>query len=117
MAFPNKRGPTRRFGISLCRPGDAIQLVREPKHPADENAIAVFGHDIQLGYVRSERAAFVARILDGGHEASAIFQEATQFGCVIRVAFDGEAPTLPPVRAAVRQVDGEFWPDAIYPEE
>lgn len=59
--YPNKRGPARRFGIALCQPGDPIELRREPKNQFDEFAIAVFETGgIQLGYVRSERAAWLA---------------------------------------------------------
>ena len=117
---PNKRGPARRYGIALCAPGDPIELRREPKNEYDENAIAVFGHDTQLGYVRSERAALLAPMIDRGRELCAIFQEGTNYGAVIRVAFDGETPTLPEPGGGDPTSDDSrdgFYPDDIYPDE
>lgn len=114
---PNKRGPTRRFGIALCQPGDPIHLRREPGNKFDEYAIAVFGaDDIQLGYVRSERAAWLAPILDRGELVTAIFQEATAYGCAVRIAFGNEAPNLPPPRPA-HEADVDFWPDEEWPDD
>jgi len=117
-AHPNKRGPTRRFGISLCRPGDPLELRREPKNEFDEYAIAVFGpQDIQIGYVRSERAVLIAPMLDRGREVAIIFQAETESGCWARVAFDGELPVLPPIdemeETSTEGVDDDpgFWPD------
>lgn len=115
---PNKRGPSRRFGIALCRPGDAIELRREPRNQFDEFAIGVWGKDVQLGYVRSERAAWLAPMLDRGRTVTAIFQEATDYGCAIRIAFDGERPALPPPTDRpdvdpdfAADDDPGFWPD------
>jgi len=82
----------------------------------------VFGHDIQIGYVRSERAVLIAPILDRGREVAAIFQAETDFGCWARVAFDGEQPVLPVVdEVEDGSVDGtdedsEFWPDEVPPD-
>jgi hypothetical protein len=115
--YPNKRGPGRRFAIALCKPGDPVELRREPKNKHDEFAVAVFGADeIQLGYVRSERAAWLAPIMDRGEELTAIFQEATDYGCAVRVAFDGEQPTLPPAHSPPPS-DPDFWPDEEWPDE
>lgn len=72
--------------------------------------------DIQLGYVRSERAAWLAPILDRGVDVTAIFQEATDYGCAIRVAFDGATPDLPPA-SAKPPPDPDFWPDEEWPDE
>lgn len=114
--YPNKRGPTRRFAIALCRPGDPIELRREPKNKFDDFAIAAFEKGgVQLGYVRSERAAWLAPRMDRGITMMAIFQEATAYGCAVRVAFDGEFPTLP---AASTQPGAEpdWWPDEEGPD-
>src|SRR4051812_30520632 len=94
--FPNskKRGPTRRFAVGLCRPGDPVELRRELKNEFDEFAIAVHNREgMMMGYIRSERAAFIAPMLDRGREVQAIFQEETHYGAVIRAAFDGVVPT------------------------
>lgn len=50
--YPNARGPTRRFEIVLCVPGETIELRREPKNPADSRAIDVYSlRGVQLGYI------------------------------------------------------------------
>lgn len=116
---PNKRGPTRIFGIGLCAPGDPIELRREPGNQFDEFAIAAYAQGIQIGYVRSERAAFLAPMLDRGREIAAIFQERSIYGCAVRIAFDGEAPTLPPPGEAADDAS-DFVPDddpGFYPDE
>ena len=115
--YPNRRGPSRRYAIALCAPGDAIELRREPDNRYDEYAIGVFdGRGGQLGYVRSERAAWLAPLLDRGAEVAAIFQEATSYGCAVRIAFDGTLPTLPPTSVQVSK-PLDWWPDEEPPED
>lgn len=54
---PNKRGGDRRFEALLCAPGEPIELVPEPRNPADPNAVAVFSiRGVQIGYLTAERA-------------------------------------------------------------
>ncbi|WP_285020270.1 HIRAN domain-containing protein [Novosphingobium sp. fls2-241-R2A-195] len=97
--YPNKgKMPGRRFEIALCAPGDPLELRPEPKNPADENAIAVYSErDVQIGYVTAERAPRIGQLIRQGHTITAIFQEATCYGAVARLAFDGEQPTLPDI--------------------
>lgn len=111
--FDNKRGPTRRFEIAICVPGEPVQLRREPKNPADSRAIGVYSmREVQIGYIRAEQAQWIGAMLDS---MVAIFQRADTFGAVIRVTFDGSAPLLPKslpskaVRGAVCPDDGD-WP-------
>jgi len=96
VGFENKRGgPSRRFEVEICRPGEPIELVPEPKNPADPRAIAVYStRGIQIGYIRAERAPLVGNALRRGG-VKAIFQQSTPWGAVIRVHFDGSEPTLP----------------------
>ncbi|MFV1919163.1 HIRAN domain-containing protein [Sphingomonas sp. MJ1 (PH-R8)] len=123
-AHPNTRGPTRRFELAMCAPGEPVKLVPEPKNPKDENAIAVFScRGIQLGYLTAERAPFIGGLMKAGHEVQCIFQELTDYGGVIRAAFDGEAPALPPKKAGEpenRNSDGdpepEWYPDEDWPD-
>lgn len=124
MAHPNKRGPTRAFGIALCRPGDSIDLVPEPENPADEWAVAVYDErKIQLGYLTSERAPYISKMLAIGRDLTAIFQHATPWGAVIRVAFDGDQPVLPAVadRPEVEREGADndigFYPDEVWPDQ
>jgi hypothetical protein len=121
--FDNKKGPTRRFEIELCRPGEPIELRPEPKNPADEHAVAVYSiRGLQIGYIKAERAAWIGGMIRQGREMAAIFQESTSWGAVVRVAFDGEVPTLPTKRDSGDSVVGAddsdigFWPDEEWPE-
>lgn len=96
--YPNRRGPGRRFEIALCQPGEAVELRHEPKNPADPLAIAVFSaRDVQLGYLTAERAALIGGFIRGGRDVEAVFQRASTYGAVIRVAFDGATMDLPSV--------------------
>jgi len=54
----------------------------------------------------------LARIIDRGEEIVAVFQEATTYGCVVRAAFGGDQPILPP---ASKTIDSqvEWWPDDV----
>lgn len=115
--YPNKRGPTRRFAISLCRPGDRVQLVPEPNNPADSRAVQVHNADgIVMGYLSAERCGWIGRMIAEGREIKAIFQEATTFGAVIRLSLDGRPPELPPVRDVPNQ-STDWWPDYIPPDD
>ena len=116
--YPNQRGPARRFELEICRPGEPIELRPEPKNKFDEHAIAVFScRGIQLGYLASERAVLIGTLWRQGHETRAIFQALDTKVGWIRVAFEGEEPTLPaPSGNRVESVDGDdgFWPDPTY---
>ena len=121
---PNPKGPTRRFGINLCRPGDPIELRREPRNRADENAVAVFDkRDIQIGYLTAERAPWIGGMIANGREIRAVFQEATSWGALIRVAFDGAEPVVPErsIRSDIEVPEGadpdpDWQPDEDWPE-
>lgn len=115
---PNKRGPTRRFAIALCKPGAPVQLVPEPKNPADPLAVMVLNKEgMQMGYLTAERCGWIGGMLGQGREIQAVFQEATEYGAVVRVAFDGEASTLPAPRSRPAARD-EFVDDdpGFYPD-
>lgn len=113
VQHPNKKGPTRRFAIDLCRPGDPVQLVPESKNPADQNAIMIWNSDgMQMGYVPAERTMLIHRAWHDGKDVRAIFQGAAESGAWIRVAFDGE-PVLPEAaaRPTANHVEPDFYPD------
>lgn len=109
----NKRGPTRRFEIALCVPGEPIELRPEPRNPADENAIAVYScRGVQIGYLTAERAPFIKAIIARGEEVVAVFQRTAAYGAVIRAAFDGERPALPePSTHTPPAPADDFYPD------
>lgn len=121
---PNKKGPTRRFEIAMCLPGEPVALIPEPKNPADPRAIAVYSaRHIQIGYVRAERAQFIGSALSRGG-VSAIFQCSEQWGATIRAHLDGTEPVLPAADDSrvsdwppPGSQDADWWPDEIYQEE
>lgn len=116
--FPNRRGPTRRFGIKLCAPGDPVELRPEPKNRHDGNAIAIYERGgIQLGYVPADKCQWFHSAMSRGVEIVAVFQEANEHGAVVRVGFD-HTPSLPERQTSERdQFDEDFPPDPIYDED
>lgn len=117
--YPNKRGPTRRFELELCVPGEPAQLVPEPKNPADPRAIAVYStRGVQIGYLTAERCGWIGGMIEQGREIRAVFQEKTRHGAVIRAAFDGEEPVLPAEKPpAPPRDDHGFYPDDPGPDD
>lgn len=122
---PNKRGPSRRFELNICRPGEPVALIPEPKNPKDENAVGVFSErGVQLGYLKAERAPWIGGMLKQGREITAKFQGKAAFGGWIRIAFDGAQPDLPPDPPAERtEIDEfadepapDFYPDQEWPD-
>jgi hypothetical protein len=115
---PNKRGPTRRFEIRLCKPGEPIELRPEPKNRADPRAVAVYSErGVQIGYLTAERAPMVGSWIAKKRKLTAVFQERATFGAVIRVGLDGEMPTLPAPRPEHRYQDEDFWPDPVWDDD
>jgi hypothetical protein len=118
--YPNKRGPSRRFELEICQPGEPVELRPEPKNPADPRAVAVYScRGIQLGYLTAERCGWIGGMISDGREMQAVFQEKTHYGAVIRAAFDGETPVLPAAGSPSDQLDSDsgFYPDFIPPDE
>jgi hypothetical protein len=114
--FPNRRGPTRRFAIGLCRPGDRVFLLAEPKNPADPRAVMVLNSEsMMMGYITAERCGWIGAMIAEGRELKAIFQEPTLYGALIRVSLDANEPDLPPERVVSRQID--WWPDDAPPDD
>lgn len=114
--YPNKRGPARRFELEICQIGEPIELRPEPDNPADEHAVAVYScRGIQLGYIPSVRAVRIAQLFRQGADVRAIYQGPRGNGGLIRVAFDGNNPDLPPDQH--RDPEPDFYPDDIYPDD
>jgi hypothetical protein len=118
-----KPGISRRFEIALCRPGEPVSLHLEPDNPVDPSAIAIYSaRAIQIGYVSADRTGLIGSRMRAGIEVRAIFQQATRSGAIIRIAFDGEEPSLPasesakaPPQTAID--DNGFWPDETWPDD
>jgi len=115
--YENKRGPGRRFEIEICKPGEPVQLIPEPKNPADPRAVAVLSmRGVQIGYLTAERCGWIGGMIADGREIKAVFQHKAAYGAVIRAAFDGEVLTLPsPPKPPTEEPD--FWPDYIPPDD
>jgi hypothetical protein len=117
FANPRRKGqPTgdRQMEILLCEPGEAVTLKHEPTNKADQNAIAVYSaREVQIGYVSADRTLLVHRAWGEARAVRAVFQEATSWGCAIRVTFDGNEPVLPPPRSAEYGLEpmNDFSPD------
>lgn len=124
MQYDNKNGPTRQFEIAMCVPGERVDLIPEPKNPADSQAIAVYStRGIQIGYIRAERAPMISKAMRDGI-VSAIFQQKERWGATIRAHLDGSVPVLPlptDSRAAdwppPPSEDADWWPDEEWPDE
>ncbi|WP_231634726.1 HIRAN domain-containing protein [Novosphingobium sp. KN65.2] len=115
--YENKRGPTRRFEISMCKPGEPIELRLEPDNPADPRAVAIYStRGIQLGYVNAERCGRIGKMIREGRIVTAVFQEATRYGAAIRVAFDSDYPKLPEPQETVDQ-EPDWYPDEEWPDD
>ncbi len=94
-AHPNADGGNRRSEIAFCDPGELLQLIPEPKNPHDEHAIAVFSaRNFQIGYVASQRAVYLKKLMRDGHDIEAIFQDVAPYGAIARVGIDRK-PVLP----------------------
>ena len=121
--FANKgKSPGRRFEIAMCKPGEPVALRPEPKNPADPLAIAVYSdRNVQLGYLTAERAPRIGQLMRLGHEITAVFQEATRHGAVIRVGFDGEHPAFPKPRHPADETklagSADWYPDEVWPDD
>lgn len=118
--FPNKRGdPARRFEIALCRPGDRVELVPEPKNRHDPRAILILSErGVPMGYVTAERAPLIGKLMAEAAEVRAVFQAATATGGIVRVAFDGAVPLpLPPSGPPAPPVPPDFWPDPLWDDD
>lgn len=115
--YLNRDGSNRQFAIRMCDLGEQMELRPEPRNKHDERAVAVFSaRGKQIGYLPAERSPQIVKMIGEGREVRAVFQEETEFGAAIRVAFDGDEPVLPERRAEeppvpVGDPDTGFWPD------
>lgn len=115
---PNRKGPSRRFEIAMCEVGEPVDLIPEPKNPADPRAVAVYScRGIQIGYLTAERCGWIGGMIRKGG-VSAIFQGTASYGAIIRVGIEGAEPVLPEHPAEHRSIpDADFYPDYIPPDD
>lgn len=63
--FRNADGRTRQEELALCRPGERVELRREPHNTHDRMAVALFSiRGSQLGYLNREHAAWIGALID-----------------------------------------------------
>ena len=116
LDFPNERGPNepggnRRFELALMRPGDPVELRREPKNPADPRAVGVFSErGVRIGYLTAERCGWIGGKLMRGEEVRVVYQAPGRTAAVIRARFGGGEPTLPDGRDGGAEGDAESEP-------
>jgi len=99
----NHDGTCRQCELAACQPGDPLRLVREPKNPHDQNAIAIVtGRGIRAGYLSRQLAQVHAGKMDRGAEPRAIVERikgaglpGAMLGLVMRVNTEGEEQELP----------------------
>ena len=61
----------RRYAYEHIRPGEPLELVREPADQNDSHAVAYHHHGVHLGYV-PKRHRWIAKALDDGLRLTAI---------------------------------------------
>jgi hypothetical protein len=101
--YDNEDGSSRQLELEECRPGDPLDLVREPTNRHDPQAVAIFtASGTRVGYLSRDRAAWIASKIDRGIPANAIVEAVpgldrpgTTLGLVMRVSLDGSLPELP----------------------
>jgi len=64
----------RRYVYGFIKPGDALELVREPDHSQHHHAVAYLHRGIHLGYV-PKRQSWVADALDDGLRLAVIVEQ------------------------------------------
>ena len=70
VSHDNQDGSSRQEVIEYCDDGDKVYFRREPDHPYDLNAIAVWCCNKQAGYLDSVLAIDLAEYMDSGRKLS-----------------------------------------------
>jgi hypothetical protein len=101
VACPGAEGLRRQHLVASRRPGEHLQLIREPHNPHGTSAIAVHtGGGAQIGYLPHDTAEGLAPQMDAGVNAYAVVSEVTggqderYYGCNIIVNVEDSQETL-----------------------
>ncbi len=100
--YDNDDGSSRQLELAECRPGDRIELVRQPDNPHDPLAVAIFtASGTCVGYLGRDRACWIAPKIDRGYPVNAIVERVkgahlrdAVLGLVVRLNMEGEEPEL-----------------------
>lgn len=101
--FDNEDGTSRQAELAECRPGEQVELVREPDNPHDPRAVAIFSRrGVRVGYLRRDRAVWIGSKIDRSYDVRAIVERVkgshlpgATLGLVLRVNMEGDEPELP----------------------
>lgn len=110
-SYENDDGSSRQLELAECRPGDRVELVRQPNNPHAPLAVAIFtASSTCVGYLSRDRAARIAPKIDRGYPVNAIVERVkgahlpdATLGLVMRINMDGEEPELPCGMKAIRR--------------
>lgn len=110
--YDNEDGSSRQLEIAECKPGDLLDLVRQPDNPHDHMAVAIFtGSGTCVGYLGRVKAQWLGSKMDNGMQISAIVERirgtdlpGSPLGLVLRLNTEGELPSLPAGSAVHRNV-------------
>lgn len=98
-AATNADGRRRQDILCHVKPGEPVELTREPENPYDSNAVAVTVDGETVGYLARQDAAVLAPLLDAGRSHTAIVHcirggvpGAEHYGCQVSIAWDGAKP-------------------------
>lgn len=102
-SYDNEDGSSRQLELAECRPGDTLDLVREPLNPHDPLAVAIVTvSGTKVGYLARDRACWIAPKIDRGMPLNAIVERVkgihltgATLGLVVRLNLEGELPELP----------------------
>lgn len=102
-SFDNEDGSSRQLELAECRPGDPLDLVREPANPHDPLAVAIVtASGTKVGYLSRDRACWIAPKIDRGLPLNAIVERVkgvdlpgATLGLVMRLNMEGELPEVP----------------------
>lgn len=74
------RGPdAKQMAMSLTA-DSALRIEREPENQYDEYALRVMFHDLHIGYVERQQAAWISPLIDEGGVASVRFLKQEERG-------------------------------------
>ena len=81
VSFTNRDASSRQAALARCRAGENLRLVREPKNPHDDEAVAVYSkRGEQLGYITERANDDVSIWLDEETRVEAFITEITGGG-------------------------------------
>jgi len=107
--FDNDDGSSRQLELAECRPGDVLELVRQPENPHDHLAVAIVtASGTCVGFLSRDRAAWIAPKIDRGYPVNAIVERVkglhlagATLGLVMRINMEGEEPELPDIGRSI----------------